>query len=84
VTTKSDIKGWLEEAKQKGARYMLVVCDTFDYGDYPVSIMPNQKIDDIAPTYHYRNMQKVMECYDLNMDWERQLNEARSWNGWKP
>ena len=57
---------------------MLVVCDTYDWSDYPVFTSdPNQAVKD----NHLKNMQKVMEVYDLRMDHEEQLKPGtRVWN----
>lgn len=84
MTTKDDIRDWLKRGKAQGASFMLVVCDTYDWGDYPVYVKPTEDLAEKAKGFHGVNMQKVMECYDLDVDWERQLNEPRSWNGWRP
>jgi hypothetical protein len=81
-TTQQDIRGWLLRGKAAGARYMLVVCDSFDYEDYPVFVNPNEDIQAKAQQYNGVNMQRIMECYDLEMDWELQLNTGRAFNGW--
>ena len=62
---------------------MLVVCDLFDYEDYPVVVMPHEELASVAKRYHGPNMQKVMECYDLSLPIEDQLKELRAWHGWK-
>lgn len=82
ITSKSEIRGWLSEAKDNGATHVLVVCDTFDWEDYPVSIMPAQNVREIAKNYDRVNMQKIMECYDLSKDIEAQLAEPRARNGY--
>ncbi len=82
MTTKSEIRDWLTKAKSEGATHLLVVCDTFDWGDYPVEVMPGQDINVIAKNYDRVNMQKIMECYDLSKDIEAQLDEPRARNGY--
>lgn len=79
-TTKSDIIRWLDEAMRKGATHMIVVCDTFDWDDYPVHIFPEENVYGKYTQYQGKNMQKVMEVYNLNMDIEKQLLEHRSFN----
>ena len=78
MTTKIDIREWLEQGKKRGADYLIVVCDTFDWEDYPVFV----SADKVHKSYeHYNsgsNMQKVMEVYDLHQDFEKQLNETCS------
>lgn len=82
MTTQSDIREWLERGYSAGARYMLVVCDDFEHEDYPVFILPTENISIRAQEYHNVNMQRIMECYDLRMDWDMQLNTSRTFNGW--
>ncbi len=83
MTSKSDIRGWLQNAP-KDATHMFVVVDTFDYEDYPVYVTTTEDINQKASEYDGPNMQKIMECYDLKMDLESQLNQPRSFNGWTP
>jgi len=86
ATTKDEIREWLKNAKEDGAAYMLVVCDKYDWEDYTVSVYPKGKreesyeFEDLKKAVkHYdgKNMQKVIEVYDLNLQFEPQLNEYR-------
>ena len=43
AASRGDLKRWFEEGVEEGASHMIVVCDTFDYEDYPVFVMPNDK-----------------------------------------
>lgn len=79
-TTKDDIRNWLERGKQKGASHMLVVCDTFDWSDYPVFVMPGEDARKRGDENNGPNMTKLMEVYKLDMDWDNQLNAGRSFN----
>ena len=80
MTTKEEISRWFDIGVQKNATYMIVVCDTFDWEDYPVYITQEQNVHDIYKMYNNENMQKVMEVYNLNMDKEFQLNQQRAFN----
>lgn len=89
ATTRADIESWfggeyynfhlsLERGKTK-PEYMIVVCDTFDYDDYPVYCTR----EDFAATYaayNGKNMQKIMEVYDLSKPMVPQLDEYRAFN----
>jgi hypothetical protein len=79
ATEKSDIRGWLERGKKEGATHLIVVCDTWDYEDYPVLVSPKQDVREVE-SEHNKDMQKVMEVYNLSMDWDTQLNQFRSFN----
>lgn len=78
ATTKSDILGWLQEGQERGATHMIVVCDTFDYEDYPVYVMPDEDVRKRESEYNGKNMQKVMEVYKLDSDLQRQLDTPRN------
>ena len=79
MTSKADISDWLEQAKSKNATHMIVVCDTYDWDDYPVFVSPNQDVRQVESQYS-RDMQKVMEIYRLDMDWAAQLSQPRARN----
>ena len=77
-TTREDIKEWLMRAKKEKAKYMIIVCDTFDWDDYPVNCKTAEECKEKIA--NPGSMQKVMECYDLKMNIEDQLNEDRAHN----
>lgn len=79
-TTREDIRTWFKEGVTKGATHMVVACDTFDYEDYPVFVMPADDVVEKVKEFNGPNMQKVMEVYDLSMDMGTQLNERRAFH----
>ena len=82
AASKEDIRGWLARAKRDGDTHMFVVCDNYDYDDYPVGVKPTEDINEVAAKFNGVNMQSIMECYDLSLDFESQMNEHRAWHGW--
>ncbi|MBI2064724.1 MAG: hypothetical protein HYT62_01580 [Candidatus Yanofskybacteria bacterium] len=80
ATTQADIRGWLNEAKKMKATHVIVVCDTFDWEDYPVYVASNEDVRKKYSEYNGPNMQKVMEVYSLKIDIESQLNERRAFH----
>jgi hypothetical protein len=78
-TTKEDIQRWINNAPKK-ATHMIVVCDTFDWEDYPVYVLAGQDVNKVHNAHNGVNMQKVMEVYNLSMPIKNQLNEMRSKN----
>lgn len=80
MTTQAEIRSWLLDAKKEGATHMLVVCDTYDHEDYPVSVKPGQNVREVYNKYANESMQRVMEVYNLSLDIEAQLNEHRARN----
>lgn len=78
MTTREDIAAWFDEGVQTGAKQMLVICDTFDWGDYPVY---THSEDECLRRYHNPSeTQKVMEVYDLGADKATQLAMHRCMN----
>lgn len=77
TTTRDDIRRWLDRAIKKGASHMVVMCDTYDWSDYPVFVMPGED----PKSKLGGAMQKPMECYDLSLDINDQLAERRA-NHW--
>lgn len=64
-TSREDIRGWFRAGVQQGATHMIVMCDTFDYDDYPVFVKPDQDVREIVKERNGKNMQELMEVYDL-------------------
>lgn len=80
VTTRDEIRGWLNSPRAEGASHMLVVCDTFEWDDYPVYVHVGQDVREVAKRHDGPNMTKLMEVYNLYMDHEQQLATARAFN----
>ncbi len=80
AASKFQIREWLNEGLAQGATHVIIVCDTFDYDDYPVYVMSGQDARKIKEEYDGKGMQKVMEVYKLSMDLETQLAQFRSFN----
>ena len=80
ATTKDAIRRWLERGKEKGATHVIVATDTFDYGDYPVLVMPGDDPRRKVEELRNEKMTIVMEVYSLKMDIEAQLNEHRAFH----
>lgn len=81
MTLKEDIRDWVTRGNSENATHMLVVCDMFDYDDYPVFAKSKEDAELKYEQYEdTENLSKVMEVYNLSMDIEDQLNEHRSFN----
>jgi hypothetical protein len=80
TTEKATIDAWFEKGIASGNRWMIVVCDTFDWGDYPVFVGEKANFWKTFEKYDGKNMQKIMEVYDLSLDKYDQLDQRRVWN----
>lgn len=70
------ISDWFDRGVAKGATHMVVVCDTFDWEDYPHYVMPGEDPKEYKPG----EMQKVMEVYALHLPKLDQLGERRAFH----
>jgi hypothetical protein len=61
AATREDVDRWIKTAKKMGATHIISVCDTFDWSDYPVYVMPEDNLDDVKAEYNHVNMQKINE-----------------------
>ena len=73
-TSVSTLKSWFERGVAQEATHMIVVCDTFDWDDYPVYILPDEdkSVRERYNEFNGKNMQKVMEVYKISLGWEAQ------------
>lgn len=80
MTTQADIKRWFKEGVKRQSTHMIVVCDSFDHTDYPVYVERDQDVHYMKKKSASKEMQKVMEIYNLKKDMYTQLDQARSFN----
>ena len=79
-TSTQEIRNWFNQGTRIGATHMIVVCDTFDYEDYPAYVMLDDDVHTMHDEIDGKNMQKVMEVYNLSMNREEQLSQHRVFN----
>ncbi|MFA5987212.1 MAG: hypothetical protein WC797_00990 [Candidatus Paceibacterota bacterium] len=80
ATTQNMIREWFIRGKKMHATHLIVVCDTFEWEDYPVFVTKKQNVHEVYTEHNGSNMQKVMEVYNLSMDMEKQLAEHRAFH----
>lgn len=80
MTTVSEIRAWFQRGIAENKTHMIIVCDTFDYEDYPVYVSEDEDVHEIKSEYDDKNMQRIMEVYNLKMDMEEQLSTDRNVN----
>jgi hypothetical protein len=78
TATRKEIEGWLDDLyNSKNATHMLVMCDQFDYEDYPVYVYegqdPRKVRDDLLG-----DLTGFHECFNKSLDKQFQLNEHRA------
>lgn len=80
MTTQAEIAQWFDAGVAMGATHMIVVCDTWDYDDYPVYVMPDTSAREEKERRDGKNMQQVMEVYSLSKSKDDQLRTNRVFN----
>lgn len=78
MTTKFEIEEWFDEGVKMKARYMVVVCDTFDHEDYPCYCFNDE--DCLKRIKEPGSMQRVMEVYDFQIRKDKQFAETRAYH----
>lgn len=68
VATRQEVNEWIEEGRQKKARWIISVCDTFDYEDYPVFVNVDESLKEKIRYYMTANMQTINEIISLELD----------------
>lgn len=71
---------WFDDGTAQGATHMIVVCDQFDYEDFPVYVRPDEDVAEVYAREAAQELQMVMEVYCLSMDREAQLREVRAFH----
>lgn len=64
AATRQDVDRWKVSAKSNGYAFVISVCDTFDWEDYPVYCKDFDEVIKRYPQY-CRNMQQVNEVIDI-------------------
>lgn len=80
MTSKDTIRQWLQRGIDENQTHVIVVCDTYDYEDYPVYVDETEDVREVEKKYNGQNMQRIMEVYNLKMNIEDQLNQHRAFN----
>ncbi len=75
TATRNDIESWFKYGKAEGLEYLIVMCDSYDYDNYPKYCSRNQLQGTIDA--YPKDMQYIEEIYDLNMDMTAQVAQYR-------
>ena len=67
AATRQDVDKWISTAKTNGYQYIISVCDTWDYDDYPVYCRNKKEVIEAIPEYT-QNMQRINEIIRIDGD----------------
>jgi hypothetical protein len=77
AASREDISGWFDSGVAEKQAYLIVVCDTFDHEDYPVYANDEVECFSIYNEHNGKDMQRIMEVYNLGQPKDEQMNEHR-------
>lgn len=70
MTSRSQVKEWYDTGVEKGYTYVVVVCDCFDYEDFPVYCTNSRQMRQKVDYYNRMELHRVMDVLDLSKDFE--------------
>ena len=76
----SDIKGWLEKAKEHKATHLIIAVDRYDHDNYPVYVTPDENVEKEYGRIISESRQGVDEVYNMSIDINKQLKETRAFH----
>lgn len=71
---------WFTLGVEQKATHLITVSDAFTHEQYPVFVKPDEDVREKVDAIDGKEMQKVLEVYNLSMDKEKQLAETRPYN----
>ena len=80
AATKDEIREWVERGVKIGATHVIILCDTWDWEDFPSYVEQGESVHNKVMQCQAANDLRVMEVYNLSMDIEHQLDEYRAWH----
>lgn len=75
--TRRDLEEWYNQGVAGKKAYLIVVCDTFDYEDFPVYVSPGESVSaEVSKRSNTSQMSRVMEVYDLSLPFDGQRTNS--------
>lgn len=65
AASREDVDRWIETAIAGKCEFIISVCDTFDWDDYPVYCKDEAELRERYPNYSGQNMQRVNEIIQI-------------------
>lgn len=76
---REDIERWIKTAIKDGNKFIISVCDTFDYEDYPVYCKDKEELNRRKIEFDNINMQRINEIIDIeSLKTEDRINKLNS------
>lgn len=79
-TSKNDIRRWFQKGIENNQDSMMVVCDTYDWSDFPVYTKGLEEFTKRYLEIVSKCMNELMEVYDLKISLDFQMSEHRAFH----
>ena len=66
AATRKEVNEWIKLAKENDIEYIISVCDTFDFDDYPVYCKNTKELKRKLTNFNDVNMQRINEIIQIN------------------
>ena len=70
AASREDVDRWIEGARKMKKTFIISVCDTFDWDDYPVYCENHEELLKRIPEFHNTNLQKINEIIQIQPNGE--------------
>jgi spore germination protein GerM len=77
---RAKVMPWLSTAKQKNSTHMIVALDTATHKMFPVYVSRDTNIQTKIKSFNDNVSARAIEVYNMKMDIDAQLKQARVWN----
>ena len=68
AASREDVDRWIDTAKKQNKKFIISVCDSWDYTDYPVYCKDEEELNKKKPNYDGINMQRINEVITIKED----------------
>lgn len=68
AASRNDVDRWINTAREGNFEFIISVCDTFDYEDYPVYCKDEEELKQEIPFYNGKKMQRINEIIRIKPD----------------
>ena len=77
---KKQVLSWTRTAKQRGSTHMIVAFDTQKNRPFPVYVNSDTSVQQKIKSFNDNISVRAIEVYNMRLNLETQLGQARTWN----
>ena len=77
---KQQVLSWFRTAKRRESTHMIIAFDIQKRKTFPVYVNEDTSVQHKIKSFNDNDFVRAVEVYNMKMDLERQLGQARTWN----